>query len=259
MTYTELQKSINQIIEEISRQMYNNNYTGVYLEDIYIDMKKYMYGYIDKKFPSSMDTELNNKLKSNIDRFLAGKNYQQFLETKDLMFDSTMTKIPYSQFLDNVKSVNKKFNQTWFKTESDFIGNSINVAKKMETYGKLDTKKYGLKFIATNDELTRDSHRVLNGIIKPMNDSFWINHLPPLDYNCRCSVQAVMLSNLDPNYVIKSDQQISKSKSFGESIPEGLETNVYANGKFFTDQHPYIKNTNKTNDIESVVKKLNKK
>lgn len=257
MTYTELQKGINNILDEISEQMYNGNYKGVYLQDIYIDMKTYLHGYIDKNFPSSIDTELNKKLKLNIDRFLAGKNYQQWKDMTNLLYDKNGVKVPLKDFKLNSKTINKLYNDTWFKTENNFIGNSLNVAKRLQTYTKLDNKKYALKYIATNDELTRDSHRDLNGVIKPIGDPFWASHMPPWDYNCRCSVQAVKLSTLDSDYIEKSEEKIQKSKQYSDKIPQGLNQNVYSSGKFFNDNHPYISDTNKDNDIESVLLKLN--
>lgn len=257
MTYTELQKGLNNILEEIIEQMYNDNYKGVYLQDIYIDMRTYLNEYIDKNFPSSINTELNKKLKSNVERFLAGKNYQQWKYMDSLLFDKNGFKVPFNDFKINSKNINKLYNDTWFKTENNFIGNSINVAKRLDTYSKLDNKKYALKYIATSDELTRDSHRALNGVIKPIGDPFWNTHMPPWDYNCRCSVVAVKLSTLSPNYIQDTEEKIQKSKVFNDKLPQGLNQNVYSSGKFFNDNHPYISDTNKDNDIESVILKLN--
>lgn len=259
MTYTQLQKSLKQLSDWIPQYMYNNMYKGVYLEEIYEDLSKYMHTYIDDNFPSSLNTELNNSLKQNIDRFLAAKNYNQWKDSKNLLFDSTGAKVPFVDFQKSFKNINSLYNDTWFRTENNFVGNSLNVAKRMNEISKLDNKKYGLKYIATHDNLVRDSHLALDGVVKPIGDSFWIDHTPPIDYNCRCTLVAVRLDSLDPNYVIESDQQIAKSKSFGDKPPQGLNTNVYSSGKFFSDQHPYIRETNRDNDIESVVQKLKRK
>lgn len=45
-----------------------------------------------------------------------------------------------------------------------------------------------LRYQATGDERTRQSHRALNGIVRPANDPFWRSHTPPIAWNCRCNV-----------------------------------------------------------------------
>jgi len=47
-----------------------------------------------------------------------------------------------------------------------------------------------------------------------------------------------------------------KSRSYNERQPAGLNQNAFATGKLFNDQHPYITETNRDNDIESVYLKL---
>lgn len=39
---------------------------------------------------------------------------------------------------------------------------------------------------AINDSRTRPSHLALDGIIRPVGDSFWNSHYPPNGYRCRC-------------------------------------------------------------------------
>jgi hypothetical protein len=34
-----------------------------------------------------------------------------------------------------------------------------------------------------------NAHEKFDGIIKPLTDPFWNKWLPPLDYNCRCTVR----------------------------------------------------------------------
>jgi SPP1 gp7 family putative phage head morphogenesis protein len=45
-----------------------------------------------------------------------------------------------------------------------------------------------LMYSAINDSRTRPAHRAMDGIIKPVGDSFWDSHSPPCGYNCRCSL-----------------------------------------------------------------------
>lgn len=45
-----------------------------------------------------------------------------------------------------------------------------------------------LMYDAVNDSRTRPSHRALDGIIRPVDDPFWLTHSPPLGHNCRCTL-----------------------------------------------------------------------
>ena len=42
-----------------------------------------------------------------------------------------------------------------------------------------------------NDSRQRDSHRALDGIIRPIDDPFWDTHYPPDDYRCRCVARSL--------------------------------------------------------------------
>jgi hypothetical protein len=43
-------------------------------------------------------------------------------------------------------------------------------------------------YSAINDARTRPAHRAMDGVIRPVGDSFWDDHSPPCGYNCRCSL-----------------------------------------------------------------------
>ena len=42
-----------------------------------------------------------------------------------------------------------------------------------------------------NDSRQRDSHRALDGIIRPIDDPFWQTHYPPDDFRCRCVARSL--------------------------------------------------------------------
>lgn len=51
-----------------------------------------------------------------------------------------------------------------------------------------DTLPY-FKYLCTQDERTRRSHRALHGLVLPVDHVFWDKHMPPgWDWNCRCQV-----------------------------------------------------------------------
>jgi SPP1 gp7 family putative phage head morphogenesis protein len=47
-----------------------------------------------------------------------------------------------------------------------------------------------LVYVTAGDEKVRPEHRILDGVTRPKDDPFWDTHVPPLGFNCRCTVKA---------------------------------------------------------------------
>ena len=52
------------------------------------------------------------------------------------------------------------------------------------------TRPY-IMYDALNDSRVRPAHLALDGIIRPVDDPFWITHSPPNGYRCRCSIRSL--------------------------------------------------------------------
>lgn len=52
------------------------------------------------------------------------------------------------------------------------------------------TKEAGpyLMYDAVQDDATRDEHAAWDGTVLPVDDPWWLTHMPPNGYNCRCGV-----------------------------------------------------------------------
>lgn len=240
--WTQLQKELNLTMEYIAEQIHRGTYQGSFLPDIFALNQEYYHKLIDKRYPSSIGTDLNKQLKANVDRFLAGKNYDQWNELMDMRTQNLTASLDEIKMFS--KSINNLYNSTWAKTETDFMGNAMEVAKRMDTYENLDEKQYVLEYVATNDELTRDSHRALDGVRYPKSHPFWHDHMPPWDYNCRCSVKMVKVNSLPPDWSLQTSKKVADANLSTVKEPAGLNKNIRKDGKFFNNDHPYIKNNN---------------
>jgi len=53
-----------------------------------------------------------------------------------------------------------------------------------------ETRPY-IMYDAINDSRVRPAHLALDGIIRRVDDPFWITHSPPNGYRCRCSIRSL--------------------------------------------------------------------
>ena len=70
------------------------------------------------------------------------------------------------------------------------------------------TRPY-LMYSAINDARVRPTHFAMDGIIKPVDDSFWKTFFPPNGFNCRCSVISL------------NERQATKRGGVTSGVPDG--------------------------------------
>jgi SPP1 gp7 family putative phage head morphogenesis protein len=66
-----------------------------------------------------------------------------------------------------------------------------------EQFDRLSERRGYLMYSAINDTRTRPAHRAMDGIIRPVDDSFWTEHSPPCGYNCRCGLVSLTADQVD--------------------------------------------------------------
>lgn len=54
-----------------------------------------------------------------------------------------------------------------------------------------------LRYVAVQDDRTRDEHRQWDGLVLDADDAFWKTRYPPNGWNCRCTVEALDQVDLD--------------------------------------------------------------
>ena len=54
-----------------------------------------------------------------------------------------------------------------------------------------------LMYVTKNDSLVRPEHQVLNKIVRPIGDVFWVYNTPPLDFSCRCRSRGVTIEEAE--------------------------------------------------------------
>jgi len=82
------------------------------------------------------------------------------------------------------------------RTNYDTAANAAYAAGQWEQIVENKASFPYLRYVTVQDNKVRDEHIPLNGLIFPVDDPFWDTYMPPNDWNCRCSVEQLMESEL---------------------------------------------------------------
>ncbi len=176
------------------------------------------------------EVELELLLKKNVFYFAAHKNAQELKALQEL-YNKFRKR---DEFVVQAAKLDKTWNVNWFATEQT---TTTRLAKSGREWLRTEevAKDFPLlKFIAVNDLNTRPEHAMLNGIVRPVNDSFWLKYTPPLSWNCRCRYERLeegTVSNLEKVKMPKVEKQ------FQERVTESK--------KIWNENHPYFKGLSK--------------
>lgn len=187
------------------------------------------------------DYTMLSRMQSNTFFFAGAKTYQQLYDINQALYDENGNIKPFSKFrreiIAKVEGIDKTYNETWLETEYNHaIISSQQAAIWARAQDNTDMFP-NLKYVTVGDERVRQSHKALDGIIRPINDPFWDTHYPPLDWNCRCTVEpTVEGEHGDEPEII---------------IPNQFKNNVGKTGELFY-KHPFYERNGI--DMASVVK-----
>jgi len=171
--------------------------------------------------------ELAEQLRQSTAIFSAAKSLQQAKELASLLVRPDGKTRNWEEFQTLSKSIDENYNQNWLKVEYNTGIKKATAAvqwKKIEANADLYPN---LKYTPSRAATPSEEHKVFWGIIKPIQDKFWIKHYPPSRYACQCGVEP---TDDDPEGSVPEDI---------ESSP-GLDNNPGMTGQLFSDSHPYI-------------------
>jgi SPP1 gp7 family putative phage head morphogenesis protein len=122
------------------------------------------------------------------------------------------------------------------RTNYDTAANSAYSAGQWEQINENKDVFPYLKYVTMQDDRVREEHWALHDLIYPVDDPFWDNYMPPNGWNCRCSVEQLMQSELPedyspmgPNTPVNVDPQFmnnpGKSNAIYSQAAEAISTN----------------------------------
>lgn len=176
------------------------------------------------------DAEMLTRLVRDVWHFSAAKNYQEMRDLTLLLKDDKGRLREFEDFKKAAEGVIDRYNEIWLKTEYNFAVSSSQSAARWVEFEKEASVIPNLKYQTVGDDHVRLAHQALDGIIRPVNDSFWITHYPPNGWGCRCEV----VQSLEGYGKVTPDNDIPVV-----DIPKIFETNLAKTGLIYPKNHPY--------------------
>lgn len=185
------------------------------------------------------DGEMLLHLKRNVYQFSGAKNYAQMKAMTEALIgpdDKLRTK---SEYFREAHKINNQQVHAWLDAESDLAIASGQMASRwLQIQEEKDIFPY-LYYDAILDKGTTDMCRNFDGILLPVDHSFWDQYFPPNHFRCRSDVQ-----QRDSGRVTDASKIVYPAK-----FPPMFKVNLAKRHLAFPPDHPYWK------DIPEDVKK----
>lgn len=175
------------------------------------------------------DYETLTRLTQNVFSFSAAKNYQELRTITDALRDEEGKLRTFSDFKEQVSSINQKFNVTWLQTEYDTCIATATQSARWQEFKAQKSMFPFLRYQTAGDDSVRDEHRILDGVTKRVDDPFWKTYYPPNGWNCRCEAIQV------------PDDDVQETVNYKAPVVDPMfRTNCGETGLIFPKGHPYF-------------------
>lgn len=177
------------------------------------------------------DKELLEALTKNTWHFSAAKNHHELRTLTDLLKDDAGKLRTWNEFKPLATEIHKNYAKNFLRTEYEqAVSASQNAAQWVRIEAQRPTLPR-LRYSTAGDERVRGSHRLMDAVVRPVDDPFWNTHYPPNGWGCRCMVEQV-----DSSISITPDERLPTA----DEIPKMFQTNVGRTGLIFPKEHPYF-------------------
>lgn len=137
--------------------------------------------------PSSI---LTRALKQSGHVFSGFKTLHQVKEAEALLMDDNGEIKPFERFLNDVRTIDDTYNETYLHAEYKFATASAQMADRWHKFQE-DGDRYDLQYRTANDNRVRETHAELHNVTLPFDSPFWDKYFPPNGWGCRCTVVQV--------------------------------------------------------------------
>ena len=194
-------------------------------------------GAIGSSITQEMPEEMTYALRNNAFIFSGFKTHRTLSEVGLELTDEEGNLKPYAKFLEDVKRIDSKYNDTYLYAEYNHAVHTTQMAVKWQDFVR-DGDDYNLQYRTAGDERVREAHIALDGVTLPPSDKFWDRYLPPNGWNCRCTVVQVLREDFP---LSDSEEAIKRGDESTQSIKQQMfRFNPGKTLEVFPPKHPYL-------------------
>ncbi|MCK0203823.1 minor capsid protein, partial [Ornithobacterium rhinotracheale] len=176
------------------------------------------------------------KMRQNLFKFSGAKTYT-LLEEINQILNSNKGET-FERFKNEVMKLNPRYNKNYLQAEWQTAKQAGYHAANWEEYQNNKDLYPNLKYMTQGDSRVREPHRLLHGIVAPLDSDFWKTHYPPNGWRCRC-------------YVVQTAEKPTNESEIPtlneKEMPKEFRGNVGISGEIFKETaenkgkpHPYF-------------------
>jgi SPP1 gp7 family putative phage head morphogenesis protein len=241
-------EELERMLLEAARRMYDGDIPEGQLDpEMYFAIANRITADFDRNYDLSTvaadmpDNALISRVKSNLFSFSGAKNFTEMNLLRDAIFDKDGKIQPWTKYREFALSLNKQYNDIYLAVERNHVIRSGTMAKKyLDATRDSDRFPY-MKYVTVGDDRVRPEHAILEGIVRPVNDSFWSQYYPPNAYNCRCSTTPVSESE-----IASGAETLTDPDDAGKKGGRGVKHKLFRNNPgtsgivYDANEHPYF-------------------
>lgn len=186
---------------------------------------------------------LINQLKTNTAVFSAFKNHAQSHELVALLVNEEGKRRSWPDFRKEAAKVDAKYNRQWLEAEYNHAQRAARSAELWNEFQRTKDLYPNIEYLPSSSADPRQVHEQYYGIIKPIDDPFWIAFFPPNGWGCKCGAG-------------KSRGPVSTRQVDPPEPIDGLPGNAGFTQQVFTPTHPFVQVTTSA-QRSSIQKQLN--
>ena len=184
--------------------------------------------------------EMSDAMRRRLQRsdyiFSGMKTFHELNEAFPSLLDENGNRKPFERFLNDVRKIDKTYNENYLRAEYNFVQASAHMAAKWENFMK-DGDRYNLQYRTAGDDKVRPEHAALDRVTLPITDTFWEEYYPPNGWNCRCTVVQVRKTKYPET--LREEAYRRGAEALANDTRGMFRFNPGKQGKAMPDYNPY--------------------
>lgn len=193
--------------------------------------------------------KLTRQLRESAALFSAQKSWAQAKELAAIAEGKDGKTPTWKEFQEAAKPIVGDYNQRWLKTE---FNTALRAARQASLWKEYEAQAHlypNLRYMPSRAATPREEHKPWYGVVRPIGDDFWVNHMPPSAWNCLCGVE-------------QTDDDATPIPANGPKAAKGLDKNAGLTGDLISNTNPFgeqVEKAGKTKVVSDQAKALKKK